>query len=203
MKLDLDAAGRFPAAPWEYVEIKPRSKTPYTDVTVISALETVEQKNPLFTALAVTFYPDGDWPWAYSAITSSPVSEGPVVTQTSPINGTIYLPDDPNNPDGTLWVIATIQDNLIETDKIVALYNGRKPTLNQKSRITLSSFDGGVNFSWGIQPREIEQGTRICFGGVSIAGHESINMIEFTESPGGLLVGVSELTSQDACSLRQ
>jgi len=67
--------------------------------------------------------------------------------------------------------------------------------------MTLVNIDGGVDFTWILNPSEIEQGTRICYGAESVAGHESVNLIEFTKTSGGFLVGVSNLTNEDSCNL--
>jgi hypothetical protein len=189
-----DAAGRIPGTPWEFIDLKPTAVYPQMGIGLLRAWESRNVDRALFSALGVTFLP-GEDSSAYTVTATTAVSQGPFNSQISPVASSIYDPRE------DLSVKVVTRENVIPLARMVALYNGKRPeeaTGISPPVLTIGAMD--YTLEWDFLPSQVNQGTRICLGAQSMAGHSTIQLIEFTAVSEGLLVGVSVLTDEASCT---
>jgi hypothetical protein len=190
-----DASGRFPADPWTFIRLTPTAVAPVEDVGLLLAREPAGVNPSLFSALGVYFEPD-EGASAYTVTTSTAVANGPINTQVAPQNDSLL------DPGQELTVRVSVLPNVLPVNRLVALYNGRRPEeVSGVAQPTLTiGVAGDYSLEWVFLADQVQQGTRICLGGESVAGHKTIQLMEFAEVRDGLLVGVSVLTDEASCA---
>jgi len=191
----MDASGRFPADPWEIIRMEPTAVDPVKDVALLFAREPSSEDPRLFSALGVNMEPD-ETASAYTLTVTSAVSTGPINKQVAPQNATLLEPTQ------DLTVQVSILPNILPVDRLVALYNGRRPEDVEGISAPVLTFGEGGDYilEWAFLAGQIGQGTRICVGGESVAGHQSLQLLEFTEVREGWMVGVSGINDETLCA---
>ena len=192
-----DASGRFPAEPWKTIPFEPMAAAPDKNIGILGAKKASGDGARLFTALGVNMVPDesGD---AYAVTVSTAVSAGPTNTLMVPRNATILEPDE------DLTAQVSVLANVLPVGRLVALYNGERPEdvgleEAQAPEATLAG-PGIYDLVWTVPAGWVKQGTRICLGGESVAGHQTLHLLEFFGVRDGWMVGVSEVTDEGLCT---
>jgi len=205
-----DAAGQSPGNPWDWIEMEPIAGGagdifPFINFGIVTATENVKgnDEKELFSAFEMTIQ-QGDpeekvctmWnagntecldPFTISF--SSVVKKGPTVTLVGLKNGDVLA-------DGqTLALEASILRNISQLDKIIALVNG-----NSYGTPTYTGDSSSGDFLWDLSGWSVQEGDRICVGAESTTGHATINLLEFAEVSGGLLIAVTITPDEDECS---
>jgi hypothetical protein len=181
----LNAGGQYPWNPWEWIVMKPASEAKES-ILVLRVKEKVEEEKnkPVakFTAIPIDLEPSSEQQ-AYDITVGSAESVGPGVGLVGLQNG--YIVPDPNS----FVVVATILPRLSALNQITALKNG-KPDGSP-------SYDSDKGtFLWDLEVRE---GDRVCVGAVSVAGHATLDVLEFADTSEGLLLGVTVTADPGAC----
>jgi len=191
---DGDASGRFPADPWEMIRFQPEAVAPEEDIGILRAREPLAQGSRLFAALGVTLEPD-ETASAYAVRASTAVSKGPTNTQIAPGNATVIEPEQ------ALTARVSVLANVLPVRRLVALYNGLRPeeAVGLAEPVVTFGEAGNYILEWTFPAGQVNQGTRICLGGESVAGHQTLQLMEFTEVRDGWMVGVSVVTDEASC----
>jgi len=192
----MDASGRFPEHPWEIIRMEPTVAQPLENLALLRAREPSGAGSPgLFAALGVTLAPD-EAADAYAVTASLAVSSGPIDGQIAPANGSVLGPAD------DLTVQVSVLQNVLPVQRLIARYNGRRPEEVQGLAGPTVAFGGVGDYvlGWTFEAGQVGQGTRICLGGESVAGHQTIHLLEFTAVLGGWMVGVSTVTDEASCA---
>jgi len=170
---------------------------PDKNIGILGAKKASGDGARLFTALGVNMVPDesGD---AYAVTVSTAVSAGPTNTLMVPRNATILEPDE------DLTAQVSVLANVLPVGRLVALYNGERPEdvgleEAQAPEATLAG-PGIYDLVWTVPAGWVKQGTRICLGGESVAGHQTLHLLEFLGVRDGWMVGVSEVTDEGLCT---
>jgi len=142
----------------------------------------------------VTLSPD-EAASAYAITVNLAVSSGPTTGQIAPANASLLGPTD------DLTVRVSVLQNVLQVQRLIALYNGRRPEAVEGLAVPTLTFvsTGDYVLEWAFTAGQMQQGTRICLGGESVAGHQTVQLVEFTEVQGGLMVGVSKVTDEASC----
>ena len=222
---DLDAAGRFPQNPWEWMRVIPNlqnpgqrkretradkesEEEPFRNIALIKAAEKDDGRNePRFSAVEFRLEqadpPDGPFKVRLPRL----VNQGPTVSLApsevfNAVNGELLCPfEDPDERD------VCFNENFkfdgadriipinVDLNRIIALWNGEP--------VGTPSYDiasYAIFWDLGFKKDLVKQGDRLCLGGESVTGHKTLKLYEFSEVEGGLLVGVSTTSDESACT---
>lgn len=189
-----DPAGQFPERPWEWIEISSASLLSNT-VHILRAVEKVRSSgriaSALFSGREVRHLEDETDPARFAVLPLETL--GPLVNlvgaQTVP-DGTVLTEEDSGIEGAFIAdfgkIEAMVSPHYSRLNQIVArVYGGR--IQEEPGRCKNPSYNGGTGtLEWDLGRVSVQEGDRVCMGGVSLTGHAILYLWQFVRVADGL-----------------